>query len=74
MDSIYAFCNTQNKINKNYGSHRENYLRFAIEVFVRKVDLPIKELISELEKYYIPNDDNQYPVLEGKKYWLVVLV
>lgn len=73
MDSIYAFSDPSHKSNKNYGSHKENYLRFAIEVFIRRLDLQFTELINELEKQYIPDQQDQYPILEGKEYWIRVV-
>ncbi|TKC10860.1 hypothetical protein FA048_11880 [Pedobacter polaris] len=74
MKEIYAFYNTHSKYTKNYGSHKENYLRFSIRVLIDVISLPISELIEQLEKQYIQNREDQILNLDGKEYLIRVLV
>lgn len=70
---LQGFCDPH-KSNKNYGSHKENYIRFVIECLIRKVEPNGKELHSLLEEQYKENDINQYPVIDDKTYWFIVEV
>jgi len=69
---IHSFYDTGNKSNKKYATHKETYLRYALKTLVMEVNITPMELLKTLDKQYINDEENQYPIIDGRTYWIYV--
>lgn len=70
---LYGFFNhTTEGIKKGFKSKKESYLRFSMRLLVMETAVDVKELFDVLESQYNEKSEDQYPIIEGKKYWIKV--
>lgn len=70
-DVIFAFHDSKNT--NNQLAHKDAYINFSMSVLLMLTGTQAQSLYHLLESQYVQDSYDQYPMINGKTYWIRVV-